>query len=494
VLDVLSSFLLRATIVLGIAFVLHFFLRDRVPASARYRLVLSSFFSLPFLSALPLISGLVDHAALPTKINAQALRIGESFVFEGANRLTGRGDAFLVPKSLASLLITIWACGTFFVLVRSLAIRLTSFRNFRRLPLSDDPEWNSALAQALARLRYGAAPLLRMGDIPAPLVSGVFNTSIVVPVTDARWTFDRRLAAMMHEVGHIKRRDVTLMALAEVLSAPVWCVPFAPLLLKRMAEDREEACDELAISAGAIPSEYASLLMELAPKAHPHVFAAAQSMTGTTGIERRIRLIISEGPMKIGKGRAWSKAWPVVLAAAIIIASGFSTGLVAEAGPASELVIRTIAVDGEIRSAPIKESVLPRGKPLDGAWEITQDFGYSIDPFTNSRYRHTGIDLTNGRSGDRVRATMSGLVTEAGQRSDYGCYVAMSDGVAETLFLHLDAVRVAVGDRVRIGDAIGSVGGTGRATGPHLHYEIRIRGLAVDPSPILARHSAKGLH
>ena len=121
--------------------------------------------------------------------------------------------------------------------------------------------------------------------------------------------------------------------------------------------------------------------------------------------------------------------------------------------------------------------------PGDG--EKSSGFGPRVHPIYGSVRPHQGIDL-NGNTGDRVRAARSGEVIVAGPRSGYGNTVVVYHGLGySTLYAHLSAISVAVGDQVSSGDRIGSIGASGLSTGPHLHFELRIDGKAVDPTPYL---------
>ena len=108
-------------------------------------------------------------------------------------------------------------------------------------------------------------------------------------------------------------------------------------------------------------------------------------------------------------------------------------------------------------------------------------FGRRTDPFNGSTDFHPGIDISAPR-GAKVLATADGLVVAAGRRSEYGKLVTIGHKLGvSTRYGHLDRFAVRVGDRVRRGDVIGYVGSTGRSTGPHLHYEVRLNGQAFNP-------------
>jgi murein DD-endopeptidase MepM/ murein hydrolase activator NlpD len=98
---------------------------------------------------------------------------------------------------------------------------------------------------------------------------------------------------------------------------------------------------------------------------------------------------------------------------------------------------------------------------------------------------HTGIDF-RGTAGEPVRATAAGTVTAAGWSGGYGRMVEVehANGVS-TRYGHLSEIDVKVGQPIRLGQVVGRLGSTGRSTGPHLHYETRVDGEAVDPEKFL---------
>jgi murein DD-endopeptidase MepM/ murein hydrolase activator NlpD len=127
---------------------------------------------------------------------------------------------------------------------------------------------------------------------------------------------------------------------------------------------------------------------------------------------------------------------------------------------------------------------LPFGNPSPAS-DITSDFGNRLDPFLGRLALHAGIDF-RATVGTRIRSAAPGTVTTAGLTGGYGNLVEIDhgNGVA-TRYAHLSTVLVRVGDQVKAGDVIAKSGNTGRSTGPHLHYEIRLNGEAVDPMRFL---------
>jgi murein DD-endopeptidase MepM/ murein hydrolase activator NlpD len=115
------------------------------------------------------------------------------------------------------------------------------------------------------------------------------------------------------------------------------------------------------------------------------------------------------------------------------------------------------------------------------AGPITSSFGERQDPFNGEGAFHSGIDISSS-FGQAVRATADGFVVTAGLANGYGREIMIDHGHGiQTLYGHLSGFAVTSGEQVKIGQVIGYVGTSGRSTGPHLHYEVRIRNTAVNP-------------
>lgn len=132
---------------------------------------------------------------------------------------------------------------------------------------------------------------------------------------------------------------------------------------------------------------------------------------------------------------------------------------------------------------------LPFARPVRGA-RPTSGFGYRHDPVNGRRALHSGSDFAGPR-GTAIYATAAGEVVEAGWVRGYGRVIKVRHAFDyETVYAHLHRIRVKVGDVVERGDRIGDMGNSGRSTGTHLHYEVRINGKAVNPAKYIeaARH------
>ena len=121
---------------------------------------------------------------------------------------------------------------------------------------------------------------------------------------------------------------------------------------------------------------------------------------------------------------------------------------------------------------------------------LTGTFGERMDPFSGEGAFHTGVDISS-QYGDGVRVTADGLVVEADERAGYGRLVVVDHGSGITTYYgHLSSFNVVVGQQLRRGDIVGNVGVSGRSTGPHVHYEVRINGAPVNPMRYLRQASA----
>ena len=127
---------------------------------------------------------------------------------------------------------------------------------------------------------------------------------------------------------------------------------------------------------------------------------------------------------------------------------------------------------------------IPSRMPVNGA-TLTSGYGLRWHPVIGGRRQHKGVDLAMP-IGTPVYATADGVISKADWFSSYGLYISIEHGGnIETRYGHLSRLNVAAGQMVHKGDLIGYVGSTGRSTGPHLHYEVRIAGVAVNPIPYL---------
>jgi murein DD-endopeptidase MepM/ murein hydrolase activator NlpD len=126
---------------------------------------------------------------------------------------------------------------------------------------------------------------------------------------------------------------------------------------------------------------------------------------------------------------------------------------------------------------------MPLGKPVDGS--ISSGFGKRTDPVNRKSSFHEGVDI-RGKRGDKIYATASGKVLRAFKNGSYGNYVEIDHGNGyTTAYAHLQSYLVKKGEFINQGQIIGQVGNSGRSTGPHLHYEVRLNKKPINPTKFM---------
>jgi murein DD-endopeptidase MepM/ murein hydrolase activator NlpD len=160
------------------------------------------------------------------------------------------------------------------------------------------------------------------------------------------------------------------------------------------------------------------------------------------------------------------------------------------------LALRSSALSGEVMhgldlpnrfpaglGSSVTVAYAPSAWPVEGI--VTSSFGSRMDPFKGEGAFHTGIDIATNQ-GDAVRAPADGTVVKAGMGTGYGREVILDHGHGvQTLYAHLSGFAVISGQDIRRGDILGYVGSSGHSTGPHLHYEVRIHDIPVNPAKYL---------
>lgn len=145
-------------------------------------------------------------------------------------------------------------------------------------------------------------------------------------------------------------------------------------------------------------------------------------------------------------------------------------------------------LENQLLDARIKSKLMPTIQPVDATWNASS-FGWRIDPFTGLNAMHEGIDFM-AEVGQPIYAAAGGVVTVSEFHPQYGNMVEIDHGNEfTTRYAHASKVFVKTGTVVKRGQQIALVGGTGRATGPHLHFEVRYKSVAQNPTRFLAATS-----
>jgi murein DD-endopeptidase MepM/ murein hydrolase activator NlpD len=143
-----------------------------------------------------------------------------------------------------------------------------------------------------------------------------------------------------------------------------------------------------------------------------------------------------------------------------------------------------------ISTRNLRRQILPGGRPVMKGW-ISSYFGQRTDPFNGKNAFHRGIDFA-APEGSAVLAVAAGVVTYAKDRFGFGKTVEINHGNGYvTRYAHNSNITVKAGDVVKKGDPVATIGSTGRSTGPHLHFEVLSKGVAVDPMSFVSLKEAQ---
>ena len=141
-------------------------------------------------------------------------------------------------------------------------------------------------------------------------------------------------------------------------------------------------------------------------------------------------------------------------------------------------------VEAQVLDNRIRHSMLPTSLPINLAWNAST-YGWRIDPFTGHRAMHEGVDFP-AQTGTPIYAAAAGIVRTAEHHPQYGNLIEVDHGNdISTRYAHASEIFVQPGALVKRGQKLAAVGSTGRSTGPHLHFEVRVAGVAQNPNRFL---------
>ena len=232
-----------------------------------------------------------------------------------------------------------------------------------------------------------------------------------------------------------------------------------------------------------------SLVRFLTPSAAPVVAAVSDDMARLASMTEQKIKIIEERQQLLASMLAGHDVDPAILRH---IATTSAATQLGQGGPYEPVKADSDSTFKQLFSSwkkldnlQVGAIAVPSEKPVRMA-AFTSGYGTRSDPFNGAATRHMGIDLA-GPVGTPIYATADAVVSEAGRNSGgYGNLVKLDHGRGvETRYGHLSAILVAAGQRVTRGQLIAKMGSTGRSTGSHLHYEVRIEGKAVNPIPFM---------
>ncbi len=337
----------------------------------------------------------------------------------------------------------------------------------------DEPKLVDALEHWRKRIGVTRRPRYVFSHIVSSVcVYGYFRPVVVMPDT----LLDRISiadAALMgaHEMAHVKRGDVVLFALCSAVKAVFWFNPFMHRICARATLAAEQGADALVLARGVDRRQYAHCFVQgLRLAAGAQGRFAGELIPSFTPFDKRSRrerldAILTGSPEKPLIGFAGKLGLAASAAAAAGLAFAQAAFAVTPPEPRDALTVA----------------------PVEG--KITSTFGEKRRLFGEDLPAHNGVDIKAAR-GEPVRAAGGGKVIDATDRYNdedaWGKVVVIDHGHGlVTRYAHLDSYAVRKGARVDAGDVIGAVGATGKATGPHLHFEVIVDGDLIDPSPVL---------
>lgn len=208
----------------------------------------------------------------------------------------------------------VWLAGCVLFLTRMVHGTWTVWRIVRSTQAVPGRAWRPLLEECQRTLGLRGRVRLRLaGPGFVPSAAGLLRRTVLLPDEALHWTREQRKLVLMHELGHFRRGDLWAHALGRLACALHWFNPFAWMLHRQLAIEREFACDQLVIARGAAPDDYATLLFEMATASRRRPVSEAAFLTmasrRTGKLEARVRRILSPA----GPPRRWMRVADAVL-------------------------------------------------------------------------------------------------------------------------------------------------------------------------------------
>jgi len=326
--------LLKITCVLVIALCVTLAMQ-RASAGARHLVWL---LALGALLVVPVVALLVP---IELPVLPQAVRAGETSGIGGVGTMGGMDVASTPPVPASQLatgpaptgspirpivpilpaLFAIWAIIAASFLTRLLFGAVSVRRIVRRGRRLEDPAWQTPLYEIADRLGLDNTPrLLQSDEVRMPFAAGLVEPAIVLPAESESWTADRRSAVLIHELGHIRRRDLIGHTLGRVACALYWFHPLVWTAARRLRAESEQACDDLALVFGARPSDYAEHLLDIVTCVRDHnTPSVALAMAHRKEFEGRMLAILNPDLRRRGPSRTETASYVLVLAGVALL-------------------------------------------------------------------------------------------------------------------------------------------------------------------------------
>ena len=290
----------------------------------------------------------------------------------------------------------LWAIGVLLVLGGlgwSLYVVRRIVRDARPL---DDPEWRTLLVEVADRLGLNETPRLVVArETHMPFGCGVFTPTIVLPEACSTWSHDRRRAVLLHELAHIRRRDLPGHMLGRLACAGYWFHPLVWMAAKRLRTESERACNDLAVTSGTHAADYAEHLLDIVTAVRAHATpVAALAMARRKEFEGRMLAILDPELPHTSPSRRQS----TLLIAGLVL----SAGLVAAAAP--------VPRDPAAASLPATEGI--KSVPVHAASATTRaaiESAPASHPLVAQPHRLSPTHPTTKPSAARIRTNASDM-------------------------------------------------------------------------------------
>lgn len=297
----------------------------RSGAKVRFRIRL---LTVSLLAALPVLTSLLPAMYIPLWSSAPSkahITISETIHLPGNAQ-----NSFSIPW-----LFILWFAGFAVALSPTLVGLFTAGRMRKYATTFRNSEWQEMLQELCIVSGMSNIPgLRRSGKLQAPIAAGILHPEILLPADCERWPQCRRRAVLLHELAHLRRRDVAVQFFVHVIAALWWFQPLVWVLRRGIRRESELACDSEAIAAGMLPSIYANALLESArdTSRSEHSFGAAVGMARPCDLEHRLTVILNPSPIARSSRRAVVAAAALVGIAGIASATSFRLNQSSEGG------------------------------------------------------------------------------------------------------------------------------------------------------------------